>query len=74
MGSRGILRLLGAKIRMRREASGMTQEALAEAANVHVNVVGRLERGVYNPSVLKLHAIIAALDVSLSTLFESIGE
>lgn len=74
MGTRGLLRSLGIKIRARREACEMTQEALAEAANVHVNVVGRLERGTYNPSVLKLQSIAKALRTSLSELFASIGD
>ena len=74
MGSRGILRPLGKGIRARREAHKMTQEALAEAADVHVNVVGRLERGTYNPSVLRLQSIARALGTSMSDLFSSIGE
>ena len=74
MGSRGTLRLLGAKIREIREAASLTQEALAEVADVHVNVVGRLERGTYNPSVLVLQSIATALETSLSDLFESIGQ
>jgi transcriptional regulator with XRE-family HTH domain len=74
MAKKGVVRLLGAEIRKRREALGLSQEELAGKAGVHVNVVGRLERGVYNPTVLLLQAIAAALKANLSELFSSIGE
>lgn len=42
--------------------------ALAGMAGVHMNVVGQLERGVYNPTVLLLQAIAIRLNVSLEEL------
>ena len=38
---------------------------LAHRAQVHTNVIGRIERGRYNPTVLTLGAIAAALNTSL---------
>jgi len=35
-------------------------------------VVGRLERGQYNPSLLLLQAVVSKLDVSLSEIFAAI--
>jgi DNA-binding XRE family transcriptional regulator len=49
----------------------LSQEALAHDAGVHPNVVGRLERGSYNPTLLTLHAIATKLDISLQDLFEA---
>ena len=63
--------MLGEELRSRRKAAGLSQESLAHAAGVHVNVVGRLERGQYNPSVLVLHAVASKLNVSLAKLFAS---
>ncbi len=51
---------------MRKELS---QELLAEQAGVHTNVVGRLERGTYNPTVLTLAAIALKLNASLEEIF-----
>lgn len=59
---------LGGRVRIRRERLHLSQTALAGKAGVHPNVVGRLERGIYNPSILKLLAIAGALRVPLREL------
>ena len=61
-----VLIRIGTEIRRRRQKLGISQRALATKAGVHFNVVGRTERGKYNPSVLTLDAIAAALDTSRS--------
>lgn len=67
--ARSILRSLGEEIRERRKQRNLSQEVLAHQAGVHTNVVGRLERGIYNPSVLILLAIATKLNTSLFDLF-----
>jgi len=67
--TRSILRSLGEEIRERRKQRNLSQEALAHQAGVHPNVVGRLERGIYNPTVLILLAIAVKLNTSLLELF-----
>jgi transcriptional regulator with XRE-family HTH domain len=67
--SRSILRSLGEEIRERRTQKKLSQESLAGLAGIHTNVVGRLERGIYNPTVLVLQAIAVKLSVSLEDLF-----
>ena len=69
MRSRSVLRGLGEEIRERRQRRNLTQEALAFEAGVHPNVVGRLERGIYNPTVMILFAISTKLNISLQDLF-----
>jgi transcriptional regulator with XRE-family HTH domain len=59
---------LGGKVRSRREQLSFSQKELARQAGVHPNVIGRLERGNYNPTVLKLLAIAGALQTSLRDL------
>jgi transcriptional regulator with XRE-family HTH domain len=59
---------LGQEIRERRNQKQLSQESLAGLAGIHTNVVGRLERGIYNPSVLVLQAIAVKLNVSLKDL------
>lgn len=67
--ARTILRSLGEEIRERRKLRNLSQEALAHQAGVHPNVVGRLERGIYNPTVLILLAIAMKLNTTLVDLF-----
>ena len=67
--SRSILRSLGEEIRDRRTQKKLSQEALAHLAGIHTNVVGRLERGKYNPTVLTLSYIAVKLNTSLEELF-----
>jgi len=67
--TRTILRSLGEEVRERRKQRNLSQEALAHQAEVHPNVVGRLERGSYNISVLTLLAIAVKLNTSVAELF-----
>lgn len=53
---------------MRRKALGLSQIALAHEAEIHPNVVGRLERGEYNPTFSLLLLLIRPLGVGLSEL------
>lgn len=59
---------LGATIRRAREAKGMSQEALALAAEVDRSYLGRIERGDNNAALLTLLRIAEALNCSLSDL------
>jgi transcriptional regulator with XRE-family HTH domain len=67
--TRSILKSLGEEVRERRKERNLSQEALAHLAGIHTNVVGRLERGTYNPTVLILLAITTKLNTSLVDLF-----
>ena len=62
------IRCLGEEVRERRKALGLSQIALAHDAEIHPNVVGRLERGAYNPTVTLLELLIVPLKVELSEL------
>jgi transcriptional regulator with XRE-family HTH domain len=62
------LNRLGTEIRRRRQKLGISQQLLATKAGIHCNVVGRSERGTYNPTVLTLDAIAAALRTSIVEL------
>lgn len=53
--------LFGAVLRRERVAAGLTQEALAEAAEVHPTHVSRLERGQRAPSLETVLRLAAAL-------------
>lgn len=66
--ARNILRALGEELRERRTQRGLSQEALAEKADVHRNFVGLLERGQRNVTLLTLGAIADALRLPVSEL------
>lgn len=54
---------LGEAIRRSREKLGISQEALADAAEIHITMVGGLERGVRNPSYTTLLRLSKALGI-----------
>jgi ribosome-binding protein aMBF1 (putative translation factor) len=59
---------IGTEIRRRWRKLGISQAILAQTAGVHPNVVGRTERGIYNPTVLTLEDIATALGTSMAAL------
>ncbi len=61
---------LGVKIRILREAAGLTQEQLAEAAGISVKFTGYIERGERSPSIKTLEKIAKALKVAPKELFD----
>jgi transcriptional regulator with XRE-family HTH domain len=59
---------LGVAIRRRREARGLSQEELAERADLHRTYVSMVERAVRNISIDALSGIADALEVAPSHL------
>jgi len=68
-----IARVLGQRIRNYRTAKGLSQEKLAELSGCHPTYIGQIERGEKNATIESIEKISAALNVSLSTLFENLG-
>ena len=58
----------GEAVRKFRTARGLSQEKLAERANIHRTYIGDVERGLRNIALVNMHRIAAALEVSLSEL------
>jgi transcriptional regulator with XRE-family HTH domain len=54
---------LGEKLRSVREKAKLTQQEVADAADMHVNYYARIERGEENPSYDKLQNIKKALNI-----------
>jgi transcriptional regulator with XRE-family HTH domain len=59
---------VGAGIREWRRRRNLTQEALAAAAKVHVNALGRVERGKANPTLKVLWKIATKLKLTVPQL------
>ena len=58
-----ILKGLGEKLRKAREEANLTQADVAAKVGMDLNYYARIERGVGNPSFLKLLSIMKALNL-----------
>lgn len=68
-----LLNDIGARLRARRAALGLTQAALAHAAGVSPRFLVQLEGGSGNISVARLAEVCGALDIRLDALFAGLG-
>ena len=66
-----ILKAFGARIRGLRQTRGLSQEKLAEIADLHRTYISSLELGERNVSLKNIQALADALGVSLEDLFKA---
>ncbi len=59
----------GKAIRQRRRELDLSQEELAEHANLHRTYISSIERGQRNPSLENIENLAKALGISISALF-----
>ncbi len=69
MASQQSLLNFGKVVRLRRQALGISQEELADRANLHRTYVSDVERGIRNVSLLNIHELAKALALKPSELF-----
>jgi transcriptional regulator with XRE-family HTH domain len=69
----GQLAKLGHAIRTLRTATGLSQEALADAAGIDRSHMGRIERGQRNVTILNVVRIADALDRRPSDILADAG-
>ena len=62
----------GFAVKTRREELGLTQEDLAELAQIHRTYVSDIERGARNVSLINVERLAGALKVSLAALFADV--
>ncbi|MGN0642698.1 MAG: helix-turn-helix domain-containing protein [Huintestinicola sp.] len=65
---------IGKRIRNYRNGLCISQEELAEKCGLHPTYIGQLERGEKNATLESIEKVASGLSVSLSRLFENIGE
>jgi len=63
-----VLKMLGERVRELRKERALSQETLAELAEIHVNHLRRVELGQANPTYLVLLRLAAALKITLPRL------
>ncbi|MCA3758224.1 MAG: helix-turn-helix transcriptional regulator [Phenylobacterium sp.] len=68
-----VLGSLGDAIRVRRQALGMSQEALADAAGINRTHMGEVERGRRNISFMSMVKIAKAMDAKASDIIADAG-
>ena len=66
------LKIFGEQVWKLRKARGLSQEELAELAQLHRNYIGGIERGERNVALLNIMRLAKALEVPLSKLLEGI--
>jgi transcriptional regulator with XRE-family HTH domain len=64
-----LFKALGRRVRDLRTERGLSQEALAEKADLHRNYVGRIERGERGVSLAVVSQLAAAFGLSLAEFF-----
>lgn len=64
---------LGATIRTLRKAVGLSQEALADLAEIDRSHMGKIERGERNVSLLNILRIARAIDTKPSDILGAAG-
>jgi transcriptional regulator with XRE-family HTH domain len=65
--------ILGNRVRELRQGRGLSQELLADMAQVHRNYVGLIERGERNMGVGYLIALARAMEVTPAAFFENLA-
>ncbi len=66
-----VLERFGQRIRELRKQKDMTQEQLADKANLHNTYIGTVERGEKNISMINVERVVKALGVSLAEFFST---
>jgi len=66
------LSLLGKRIKELRKGKGLTQEGLANEAEIGLAQVKRIEAGNINTSICSIYRITIALNINVSKLFEEL--
>lgn len=61
---------LGKNIKRAREKKGISQEELADRADLYRTYVGHLENARYSPSAYVLHKVAEALGISYQNLLD----
>jgi transcriptional regulator with XRE-family HTH domain len=66
-------RIFGERVRAQRLRLGISQETLAELSGLHWTALGKIERGLRNPSLHNIVKIASGLDVDPGTLLAGLA-
>lgn len=69
--SRDVRKIFGENVRKARRSKNLTQEKLADKAELHFTYIGQIERGLRNPSLINIYKLVKALNIPISQIFPS---
>ena len=64
-----VIKAFGRRLRDLRISNGLSQEQLANEAEIPLSQVGRIERGEINPTLSTINVLSKALKIELKQLF-----
>jgi transcriptional regulator with XRE-family HTH domain len=64
-----VIKAFGRRLRDLRVSKGLSQEQLANEAEIPLSQVGRIERGEINPTLSTISALAKALNTHIQELF-----
>lgn len=64
--------IVGTVLKEIRTKKNLSQENLANDANIPINQIGRIERAEINTSLITIYKILIALEISVSDFFQKI--
>jgi transcriptional regulator with XRE-family HTH domain len=64
-----VIKAFGRRLRDSRISNGLSQEQLANMAEIPLSQVGRIERGEINPTLVTISALSTALKIRIADLF-----
>jgi len=64
------IKAFGKNLRKMRKEAGLSQEDLANDADIPLSQVGRIERGEVNTTISTVYALSKALHIKIDTLFK----
>lgn len=67
-----IYEIIGERIHEARQTQGLTQEILAERANIDRSHMGFIEQGRRQPTISTLYKLTQVLNISLEDLFRGL--
>ncbi len=65
---RKVLKKIGLSFRVERTKQQLSQEKFAEIADVHMNYIGKIERGEQNLTIKKIVDLTNALDIPVNKI------
>jgi len=72
MHSSTVIKCFGASVRKLRHSLGISQEELAERADLHRTYITDIERGARNPTLITIKKLAKGLGVSAADLLSEI--
>ena len=69
MSKKKVLIKFGSKVRELRKSKGLSQEELADIADMHRTYIGMIERAEKNITLTNIEKLAIALDIEIKTLF-----